>query len=420
MPWKETCAMEERAKFIADWLYGEETMTDLCASFGVSRKTGYKWLGRFRSEGERGLADRSRRPHRSGRMIDGDLAAAILELRLCHPTWGPKKLRGRLMLDAPQVGWPAASTIGDLLKRHDLAGTRRRRRGTPAYGVPLTPGVEPNDVWGADFKGWFKTGNGARCEPVTVSDLASRYLLRCENVRRPDSEHLRPIFEAAFREYGLPRAIRMDNGPPFASRGVGGLTPLSVWWLKLGIRPERIDPGRPDQNGRHERLHRTLRHETACPAAATLAGQQRRFDRFRFEYNFVRPHEALGQRPPAAVYAPSPRPYPERLLEPVYGDDQPVRRVSSRGTIMWRQHRIYVGTALVGEPVALVELATGDWLVRFFDLDLGIIDHTTLTLRTPVRKTRKPLRRRRRPVDLMDNAPALPTIPQPQQPQPET
>jgi hypothetical protein len=239
--------------------------------------------------------------------------------------------------------------------------------------------VEPNDVWGADFKGWFKTGNGARCEPVTVSDLASRYLVRCEQVRRPDSEHLRPIFEAAFKEHGLPVAIRMDNGPPFASRGLGGLTPLSVWWLKLGIRPERIEPGRPDQNGRHERLHRTLRHETACPAAATLAGQQRRFDRFRFEYNFVRPHEALGQRPPAAVYVPSPRPYPERLLEPVYGDDQPVRRVSSRGTIMWRQQRIYVGTTLVGEPVALIEMATGDWLVRFFDLDLGIIDRATLT-----------------------------------------
>jgi transposase InsO family protein len=196
--------MEERAKFIADWLYGDETMTGLCASFGVSRKTGYKWLGRFRSEGERGLADRSRRPQRSG----------------------------RLLLDAPRVRWPAASTIGDLLKRQGLCGTRRRRRGTPAYGSPLTPGEAPNEVWGADFKGWFKTGNGARCEPVTVSDLASRYLLRCEPVRRPDSEHLRPIFEAAFKEHGLPVAIRMDNGPPFASRGLGGLTPLSVWWLK--------------------------------------------------------------------------------------------------------------------------------------------------------------------------------------------
>ena len=204
MPWKETCAMEERAKFIADWLYGEETMTGLCASFGVSRKTGYKWLGRFRSEGERGLTDRSRRPHRSDRLIDGELAAGILELRLCHPTWGPKKLRGRLVLDAPQVGWPAASTIGDLLKRHGLSGGRRRRRGMPASGGPLTAGVAPNDVWGVDFKGWFKTGNGARCEPVTVSDLASRYLVRCEHVRRPDSDHLRPIFEAAFKEYGLP------------------------------------------------------------------------------------------------------------------------------------------------------------------------------------------------------------------------
>lgn len=327
------------------------------------------------------------------------------------------------MLDAPQVGWPAASTIGDLLKRHGLSGTRRRRRAIPASGGPLSAGVAPNDVWGVDFKGWFKTGSGARCEPVTVSDLASRYLLRCEPVRRPDSDHLRPIFEAAFREYGLPRAIRMDNGPPFASRGAGGLTPLSVWWLKLGIRPERIDPGRPDQNGRHERLHRTLRHETACPPAATVAGQHRRFDRFRFEYNFVRPHEALGQRPPAAVYGPSPRPYPERLLEPVYDDDQFVRRVSSRGTILWRQHRIYVGTALIGEPVALVELATGDWLVRFFHLDLGVIDPATRTLRQPVRKPRKPLRRRshrRRTVDLMDNATALPTTPQPQQPQPQT
>ncbi len=425
MPWKETCAMDERIGFVSACVASEEPVTAVCARFGISRKTGYKWLARYRAAGPAGLAERPRRPQRLARAIDPETALAIIDLRLCRPRWGPKKLRARLQLDHPEQTWPAASTIGDLLRRHDLVSPRRRRRRAMAEDRPLTPASQPGSVWAADLKGWFRTGGGKRCEPLTVSDLASRYLLCCRHVGGTTAAELQPVFEALFKEHGLPRVMRVDNGPPFsAPRGLGGLSRLSVWWLKLGIRPERIAPGRPDQNGRHERLHRTLHEETADPPASSLAAQQRRFDRFRLDYNLIRPHEALAQRPPAQVYAPSPRRWPAVLLEPAYDADAVVRKVSEQGTIRWQGEHVHVSRALAGEAVALIETDGGDWTVRYFDLDLGVLERASLEVRPRGTRRRAPYRPRRRhrapPVDLMDSADALPTTPQAQQQQPDS
>ena len=267
-----------------------------------------------------------------------------------------------------------------------------------------------NDVWCTDFKGWFRTAAGRRCDPFTLSDAHSRYLLRCQTVAHPDEESVRPIFEAAFKEHGLPRAIRSDNGPPFASPGVGGLSRLAIWWIKLGIRPERIVAGKPQQNGRHERVHRTLKEETAAPPAESLPVQQQRFDDFRAIYNNERPHEALGQQTPARLYEPSPRSYPDRLSDPSYSSDVAIRRVRSNGQIKWAGELIFVGEALIGEPVGVAETQGGDWLVHYADVELGYI-HPQRRRLSP-----RPIRGANRPVDLMEIAATIPTTPQAHQP----
>jgi len=304
--------MDERTQFIARVLAGEDEMTVLCGEYGVSRKTGYKWLGRYIAEGAAGLAERSHAPVQHSQAHDLAVVQAVLGLRQRWPHWGPKKLRVKLVEHHPELPVPAASTIGEWLRREGVVGRSRRRRRCPPYSQPFAAVSAANDVWCTDFKGWFRTGDGRRCDPFTLTDAHSRYLLRCQAVLRPDEANVRPIFEAAFQEHGLPRAIRSDNGPPFASPGVGGLSRLAVWWIKLGIRPERIVAGKPQQNGRHERVHRTLNQETATPPAASLPAQQKRFDAFRTVYNNERPHEALGQQTPASLYAPAPRRYPDR------------------------------------------------------------------------------------------------------------
>jgi hypothetical protein len=296
-----------------------------------------------------------------------------------------------------------------------VVGRSRQRRRYPPYTQPFAAVSTANDVWCTDFKGWFRTGDGRRCDPFTLTDAHSRYLLRCRVVARPDEENVRPIFEAAFQEHGLPLAIRSDNGPPFASPGVGGLSRLAVWWIKLGIRPERIVAGRPQQNGRHERVHRTLKQETATPAAASLPAQQQRFDGFRAVYNKERPHEALGQQTPASLYRASPRPYPDRVEDPHYGEDVAVRRVRSNGQIKWAGELIFVGEALIGEPVGILETEGGDWLVRYANVELGYI-HPQRRRLSP-----RPLHGGPgRPVDLMELADAITTTPQAQQPQCES
>jgi putative transposase len=377
MPWSETCAMEQRLRFIAEVLAGDETMTELCERYEISRKTGYKWVGRHCLEGVDGLKERSRAPHVHGRAHPGKLLAAVLALKERWPLWGPRKLRAKLAELHPDWAVPAASTIGDWLQREGLTQGRRPRRRCPPYTQPFVEVRAPNDLWAADFKGWFRTGDGARCDPLTVSDAFSRYLLASQSVRRPDYEHVRLVFEALFCEFGLPGAIRHDNGPPFATTGAGGLSRLSVWWLKLGIQPERIDRGKPQQNGRHERMHGTLKEATAAPPAATIAAQQRRFDRFRREFNEERPHEALQQKPPVSLYRASTRHYPSPLCEPVYPTDQAVRRVRSNGEIKWSGELIFISEALVGEPVGIAETECGDWRVCFADVELGFIDRRT-------------------------------------------
>ena len=379
MPWKETCCMDEKLSFVAECLRGDLPMVALCADYGISRKTGYKWLGRYRALGPEGLVDRSRAPRRHGRSMAPEVADAIVALRRERPHWGPRKLRAVLMRDRPDIAWPAASTMGDLLRAEGLVGSRRRRRRLAAPGRALRPARGPNEVWCIDFKGWFRTGDGARCDPLTVTDAYSRYLLACEIVP-PRTAEVGAAVADLFARHGLPETIRSDNGPPFAGTGAGGLSRLSVGWVKAGIAVERIDPGRPQQNGRHERMHRTLKAETTRPPAASPACQQARFDRFREDFNVNRPHEALGQRPPAAFYAPSPRPCPDRLEEPWYDAFHAVRRVRRDGSIKWGGELVFVSEPLAGEPVGIAETDSGHWIVRFADIDLGIIDRRTKKL----------------------------------------
>ncbi len=259
MSWKETCPMDERMQFVAEYLKDQWPVAQLCRQYGISRKTGYKWMTRYEAEGWPGIREHSRAPHLCPHETPEALQERLVQLRRQRPYWGPRKLLHRLAILEPETAWPAPSTAGDILKRHGLVATRRRRCRTPSAPSPLQAARQPNEVWGTDFKGWFRTQDGTRIDPLTLSDLASRYLLCCESLGQATYAQVQPVFVAAFREYGLPTVIRSDNGPPFASVGLGGLSRLAVWWIRLGIRPERIAPGHPEQNGRHERLHRTLK-----------------------------------------------------------------------------------------------------------------------------------------------------------------
>ena len=375
MAWRETCAMEERMKFVMDHCREEVSFAELCRWYAISRKTGYKWLERYRTSGAEGLKDLSRAPHRCPHAMTAEHAEAVLAVKRRYPRWGPRKVRAWLERHRAGRDWPAASTIGDLFRRQGLVVARRRRHRAAPRTAPFAACGAPNDVWCADFKGWFRTADGARCEPFTLSDAHSRYLLRCQAVPRNDAVHVWPILDAALREFGLPRALRSDNGPPFASVAPGGLAPLSVLLIKAGVVPERIDPGKPSQNGRHERLHGTLKAETAAPPARSLRAQGERFAAFQRIYNEERPHEALGQTPPGDHYTPSPRGYSGRLESPGYPDDFEVRRVKRSGEIGWRGTHVHVGQSLAGEPVGLNQSEDGVWAVSFGPIGLGVIGH---------------------------------------------
>src|ERR1700730_13950367 len=381
IPWKEPCVMDEKTAFIAEYLRGKLPMTALCECYGISRDTGYRLLGRYREAGLGGLEPRSRAPHRHGMAMPEEVAKAIMSLRRQRPFWGPKKLRAVLQRRDPKQLLPAASTIGDLLRRQGLSEARRRRRRAVPVTQPFLPVHEPNDLWCIDFKCWFRTADGQRCDPLTITDADSRFLIECRIVP-PTIAAVQPVVDQAFRELGLPRAMRSDNGPPFASiSAAGGLTRLSVHWVKLGIRLEHIDPGSPQQNGRHERMHATLKAETSRPAAATLAEQQGRLYRFRNDFNNHCPPEALNQVPPTSRYRSSPRPYPSRIEEPWYDAEHALRRVRPNGEIKWGGELIFLSEALAGGPVGIAETEPGDWLVRFADIELGIIDRKTKKMR---------------------------------------
>jgi transposase InsO family protein len=373
MSWKESCAMTERVKFMLELERGEYTMSEACRVYGVSRKTGYKWLERYVMGGLEGLEDRSRAPLLHSNTVDEITVAMLIQARRSHPRWGPRKLLDWLMPKYPGKDWPAPSTVGEVLKRAGLVPPRKLGRRTTPYGAPFVSMNAPNAVWSVDFKGQFRTADMRLCYPLTLSDGFSRFLLSCRGLSSPNADAVRAWMERAFRSYGLPLAIRSDNGTPFASTGLAGLSQLSVWWLKLGILPERIACGHPEQNGRHERMHRTLKQDT-CPGRANMKAQQRAFDQFRKEYNQERPHEALGGRTPAQLYQPSLRTYPNHPPKIEYPIGFEVRRVKPGGDFKWNGHSVYLTQALAGEPIGMYQIDENTWRVYFGLLVLGILD----------------------------------------------
>lgn len=365
--------MEERMKFVARLLEGEE-MSHLCREFGISRKTGYKIYDRYKECGLEALTDRSRRPFRYGNQLPFQVETAIVQLKKEKPHWGARKLRELLLRKFPgEVKVPAVSTIHAVLDRHELVNPRKGRR-YRAQGTPLSAGKEPNDLWCADFKGEFRLGDGRYCYPLTVTDQASRFLLMCEALESVRGDSAITCFESLFKERGLPQAIRSDNGVPFASpNSLFGLSQLSVWWLRLGISIERIKPGKPQQNGRHERMHLTLKKEATRPAKPNFLAQQARFDEFRDEFNDERPHEALGMKMPAEVYTASKRPY-VGLSELVYPFHDRSVLVTSCGRVCLHNRKINVSGVFAGQTLGIKEVDDNVWLVSFMEHDLGYID----------------------------------------------
>jgi putative transposase len=380
MTWKETCPMDEKIKFIAMIKSGIYSVASTCRQFDISRKTGYELLARYEAEGERAFAARSRAPHSHPNAIAESLARKLLHIKATHVHFGPRKVRDFLVLMGHRGVLPAASTIGELYKRHGLVKPRGkpRARSSPS-SEPLSHATAPNLVWSADFKGQFRLKNAHWCYPLTLSDNASRYLLVCQGLAHPSEAAVWPHFERALREYGLPCALRTDNGAPFASVALGGLTRLSAWLLKLGITLERIAPGRPDQNGRHERMHRTLKDHIEAPQRS-LAAQQRKLDWFQQHYNEQRPHEALGGVPPARRYRPSARAYPDRVRTPEYDCGMEVRRVRSNGYIKWHGKLVFVSEAIIGEPVGLKQIDEARWQLLFCKMPLGVINERISTV----------------------------------------
>jgi len=385
MPFKETGRMEERIRMFLEYESGNWSVSELCRRYGVCRDTFYEWRRRKESGEPEWFMDRSHAPLQCSQTTDGAIAEQVIAARRRFPYLGPRKLLAVLDREAPEVAWPAASTIGTILKRAGLVSPVKRRRRPLDQRRPCTPVTGANDEWSTDFKGWFRTRDQRRIDPLTVADSHSRFLIELRIVA-PTTEGVRPCFERAFREHGLPLAIRCDNGSPFGSRGAGGLTKLSAWWLKLGIAPHFIHPASPQENGRHERMHRTLKAQTSAPPAKDASEQQARFDVFRRHYNEERPHEAFGQRPPAEAYKCSQHAMPDRVQDPWYDADHQVRRVRSNGEIKWKGEFVFISEALVDELVGIAELQTGDHVVRFCDLDIGLIDRRGLFTRFAPRR----------------------------------
>jgi putative transposase len=387
MPWQELSPVDLRLRFITEWHTGHWTMTELCGEYAISRKTGYKWLDRYDAAGPRGLADRSRRPHHSPQAIDAEVAELLVAVRRRHPRWGARKLLAVAARQTARAAWPSRSTVCALLKTRGLVTPRGRRARPVRVATSLQPITASNGTWTSDFKGEFRTGDGAYCYPLTLRDGWSRFLLRCDGLAGTTYDTTRGRFARAFAEYGLPDRIRSDNGPPFAGTGLTGLSRLAVWWMRLGIVPERIAVGHPEQNGSHEQFHAVLKAETARPPAATRAAQQRRFDRFRTEYNEERPHEALDDRVPAMLYHPSPRLLPRRLPPLDYAGHLEVRRVYDNGCLWWRRRVLFVSEALAGHDIGFEEVDEGLWTVWFGSVAVARFDERQHRLHPIARST---------------------------------
>jgi putative transposase len=378
MPWKVCNPMDERLKFVARLLDGEK-MAGLCREFGISRKTGYKILRRYNDSGLAALTDRSRRPYRHANQLPVQIETLIVRLKQDRPAWGAPKIRERLRRLYPDVHTPAISTVHAVLDRHGLVQRRKGRRHR-AQGTALSQAAEPNDLWCADYKGEFMLADKRYCYPLTITDFTSRYLIACEALATTKEAYAFNVFERAFKECGLPQAIRTDNGVPFASpNALYGLSRLSVWWLRLGIAIERIKPGCPQQNGRHERMHLTLKLETIKPAGHNFLQQQARFDNFIDRYNNERPHQALGMRPPSQLYRPSPRTY-AGLPELDYPLHDKTVMVTTCGRICFNRQKINLSQVFAGQKVGIKQVDERIWLATFMHYDLGYFDDETCRL----------------------------------------
>lgn len=385
MPWEETNAMNEKVKFISAWLSKEFTLADLCRRFNISRVTGYKIIARYENEGISGLDERPRAHFGHPHETNAEVKDYILKAKTRYSNWGPRKIKQWLELKFPDYSWPAASTIGEILKKHGLVKDRKKRKKTPPHSQPFIDCTASNEVWSADFKGHFKLGNLQYCYPLTISDNYSRFLIECKCLPSPTLKAVKESFERIFKQYGLPKAIKTDNGIPFASVGIGGLSQLSIWWLKLGITPERILPGHPEQNGRHERMHRTLKEETTKPSKPTMRAQQVAMSQFKEEYNYERPHEALVNRRPADVYERSTRAYPSKLPQVEYDASFMTKKVKANGEIKMGGKEIYVGSNLGSELIGLKAIENEQYLVYFTTLNIGILDLRLGKVIRPVR-----------------------------------
>jgi putative transposase len=378
MPWKECHIMDERLRFVARLLEGEK-MAPLCAAFGISRKTGYKIFDRYKDCGLEALTDRSRRPYRQANRLPAPIEATIVRLKREYPGWGAPKIREKLRQQFMAPHLPAISTVHAVLDRHGLVKHRRRRRHSAAPTTLSRP-TDPNALWCADYKGEFMLGNRRYCYPLTITDFASRYLLTCEALLTTQEQFAFTVFERTFKEFGLPERIRTDNGVPFASASaLYRLSKLSVWWLRLGIQIERIQPGHPQQNGRHERMHLTLKKEATKPAAANVLQQQARFDAFVGRYNHDRPHQALGMKVPGDVYAPSSRAY-RGLEELTYPFHDATITVTHCGRICFKGHKVNLSHVFAGQNVGVTQVGERIWLVTFMQYDLGYFDDETCRL----------------------------------------
>jgi transposase InsO family protein len=373
--------MDERLRFIQEHRDGYYEMTELCERYGVSRKTGYKWLARFEEEGKRGLEDRSRAPHSCPHRMSAATADLLCAARRKHPDWGPGKLIGWLEPKHPDITWPAPSTVSDLFVREGLVKHRRRRRRHAHPGVVAPVTHAPNDLWTADFKGHFKTRDGIYCYPLTIADQHSRYLLTCKGLLSTKGDGVRRAFERAFAEYGLPAAMRTDNGVPFATTGIHGLSQLNVWWMRLGIQHQRIRPASPQENGVHERMHRTMKRRACRPPRATCAAQQRTFNAFRIEFNDERPHAALGNHTPASRYRPSPREYTGVLPPQEYPGHFLVKKITTGGTFRFQRRLLFVANSLTDHRIGLEEVDTGIWNIYFNTILLAKLDERDYIIR---------------------------------------
>lgn len=375
MPWKETCAMDEKKAFLAAYLEGDMKMTALCQEFGISRPTGYAMIERYQQDPESYHRESSRAPHHHPNEASRRLVQLIMKQRRKQPAWGPVTIRSVLERMYPDEIWPAASTIGAILKREGaIPAAPKRRLGAIPRSTALTEPAAVNEVWGIDYKGQFRTGDRKYCYPLTLTDRYSRFVLGCVGRRTVAEEYARPAMQKLFEAYGLPKVIRSDNGPPFATNGLAGLSRLSAWWLRLGIVAERIKPGHPEENGSHERMHGVMKAELLKTVQWDMASQQRAFNTWRKVYNEERPHHALGMRRPAELYQPSPRRMPDRDPEVSYSPQHEVRMIRQNGSIKWNSELLFISQSLVHQPVGLLQVDEGRWHVFYMGLKLGMLD----------------------------------------------